>query len=71
MANKPNLPDPESLITKKEASARLGVAAMTIERAIQKGKLHKHVLPNGYNVLVDVREVDALPVWRPTTGPRN
>jgi excisionase family DNA binding protein len=70
MVEKPNLPDPEFLITKKEAAERLGVAAMTIDRAINKGKLHKHNLPNGYNVLLDVREVDSLPVWRPVTGPR-
>jgi excisionase family DNA binding protein len=71
MAEKPNLPDPEFLISKREAAERLGVATMTIDRAINKGKLHKYILPNGYNVLLDVREVDALPVWRPVTGPRN
>ncbi len=71
MARKVKLPSTKFLITKKEAAERLKVRPITIDRAIAKGKLHKHVLPNGYNVLLDVREVDALPVWRPTTGPRN
>ena len=70
MTKKPNLPPAEYQITKKDAADRLGVTLMTIDRAIQRGNLRKHVLENGYNVVLDIREVDALTVWRPTVGPR-
>ena len=71
MVKKPNLPPADFLITKRQAADRLQVATMTIDRAIQRGKLDKYVLQNGYNVRLDVREVDTLPVWRPTVGPQS
>jgi len=70
VTKKPNLPPEEYQISKKGAANRLGVALMTIDRAIASGKLRKHVLENGYNVVLDIREVDVLPVWRLTVGPR-
>ncbi len=71
MNSQTELPPEKYRITKKEAAARLGVAAMTIDRAITRGKLTKYPLENGYNVVLDIREVDCLPVLRVTVGPQH
>ncbi|MDB5733317.1 MAG: hypothetical protein JWQ03_3212 [Variovorax sp.] len=60
----------EYRISKKDAGSRLRVAPITINRAIGRGRLHKFVSENGYNVMLDVRQVDEMPVWRPVAGAR-
>ncbi len=69
MTKHPNLPDASRLITKRDAAKRIGVAQITIDRALASGKLHKYKLPNGFSVRLDIREVDELVVRRAGKGP--
>jgi excisionase family DNA binding protein len=64
-----NLPDPSRLITKQEAAKRIGVAQITIDRALASGKLQKYHLENGFSVRVSIDEVDRLVVRRASSGP--
>ncbi|SDN78582.1 hypothetical protein [Geodermatophilus sp. DSM 45219] len=68
-SKKPDMPDTKYLIAKKDAAKRIGVTPVTLDRAVNAGKLHRYKADNGYNTLFDIREIDALPVMRPATGP--